>query len=275
MAWPEPRKLVKAIDISWYQNKGPDYDYAPFPLEDMLDAHQEIELVVVRANWPRGGADAYFTRYYDIAEQKGRKVAAYLWPNPFKTQAQTEEDWKTALDGREPKLLALDFEMWKDTKDALTRMARRSLDSLTSKFDFATPLSYTGAWWWDANLYHGWEHEYKWWIAFYPVPNHLKRQLQTFAEFDAMLPIHNEFTPYVGKYIPAENVVAWQFSAKGQFLHATTDIDMDSFKKEFIDQVYGQENSDDLAAILFAGLNQIIDIASALKESVYNEAAEG
>src|SRR3989304_6283702 len=107
MPWPSLDQNERWVDWSWYQK---EVSEQPFDVDVFCRNHPEVEGAIVRAVWPDGSVDQKFAHYYDGFQRNGKKVAAYLWPNPQKTIANMVKDWNTALSGRLPKLLAYDWE---------------------------------------------------------------------------------------------------------------------------------------------------------------------
>lgn len=245
--WPSLAECVKATDWSWYQNLGPDHDHRPQDAEAFVEQNPEVDLYIIRAVWPNGAPDKHFPYYYDTFYDAGKRVAVYLWPNPTKSIPTTIENWKRALDGRDPPLMVEDYELkWFKQAAELTANARGTLSAAQQEWPLAWHMPYSRGYWWDANMLHGWEQDYKFWLAHYPYFTYNPRlgkwvQASNFAEVDYKLPISNNFTPYMGKTIQPNQVVGWQLSEKGVFAPLTCKLDFGYWKKAFVDQAFNYD----------------------------------
>lgn len=249
MPWPKLHHLGKAIDISWWQNQGWPF-YTPMDLAAVLAANPQVELVIMRAVWPDGSKDQHYDGFYDAASSAGRRVSAYLWPNPVRTLSQVIEDWKRALGDRVPPLIGVDYEESSTfegvTKGHLTTRLRDAYEAVETTFD-ATAMNYSRANWLDGHILAGdWVGAMNWWLAHWIYPPTLNRQAQNYAEVDALLPIDNSWTPYRGGVIkiPEANVVGWQFTSQGRLSPWTKNLDLDYFKRTFLSEVYGSSGDD-------------------------------
>jgi hypothetical protein len=248
MSWPAQSDLINAVDLSFFNQVN---QYTPphiIPVPEFCSANPDIELFVLRACWPSGLPDPLYPIYFDALTAAGKKVAAYLWPNVTKTLATTKENWKRALGDRVPRLIALDFEepSYGAPVDALSYNATASLDLLVTTFQ-RHPLGYGRANWMESHFKPGWQRNWRWWIAQYPLPitnpDGTWRQYGKHSELSAHLPIGNSFTPYLGRlgWFTQENTVAWQFSEYG-FPAPTIwsrRMDLNSFKRSFVEPIYG------------------------------------
>lgn len=248
MPWPELQECERWVDWSWYQNHGllalPPRK--PFDVDAFLDAHPYIEGAIIRAVWPNGSPDQHYAHYHDGFLRNGRRVAAYLWPNPRKSVAGQVEDWKRALGDRVPKLIGFDYEESSTfqgiSNQQLTTLMRTIADGFDGWFpDQQTMQKYSRGSWLDERIIPGpWMGELFWWFAhwIFPQPD-VRRQARSFAEIDSLLPIDNGFTPFRGRTtgIPPEMVVAWQFSSRLEIVPNGTS-DGDYLLKSFTRQVY-------------------------------------
>ena len=247
MSWPTQDELVNAVDWSYYNQVN---QYTPphiIPVAEFCAANPDIELFFLRACWPSGLPDPLYPLYYDALLKQGKKVAAYLWPNVTKTLAVSVTNWKTALGVRIPKLLCLDFEepSYGASIDALTYNAEQSLILLSLTFQRPV-IGYGRANWMEAHFKAGFQKNWKWWIAQYPLPipnpDGTWRQYGNHQELTNHLPIGNSFTPYLGRlgWFTKENTIGWQFS---EYLFPSPTLwirrmDGDSFLRSFIAPIY-------------------------------------
>ena len=143
-----------------------------------------------------------------------------------------KENWKVALDGRKPKGAIKDIELhWNLSKIALTNHESRALDAADKFFGFEVD-TYSRASFNDEYLEFGsWLGGRRIIVAhyplFFPILGTSKwRQARNHAEVNALLPIDNSFTPYLGRNILRAKVVGWQFSAKGVLPGTTSGTDL-------------------------------------------------
>jgi hypothetical protein len=248
MSWPEKSSVVNATDWSYFQQINQHTPPRIIPIESFCAANPTLEVFILRACWPSGLPDPLYPLYYDALTAAGKKVAAYLWPNVTKKIGVTEENWKAALGDRVPKLLMLDFEepRYGATKDQLTDNADDSLEALAALYPGRHVIGYCRANWWEAFINRKIEAHWKWILAQYPLPfpdgEGGFRQYRTHAELAKHLPIGNSFTPYMGKTgrFTHANVIGWQFSEYGYLPGWTRRLDLDSLKRDFVLQVFGE-----------------------------------
>lgn len=254
MSWPNLEGSVKAVDLSWYQNTGWPLR-KPFDVDLFCAENPDVELAIVRVNWPGGSPDQHFAHYYDGFERNGVKTLAYVWSNVNHTIQQIEANWKRALDGREPKALLPDHETWSGNENAsklvLTRDLHRSVELAERLFSGEVVVKtssnpYSRGGWLDAHIIPSAQVDgYKWWLAHYPYPPQYggNRQVTSFDEMDPLLPIDNNFTPWRGRVhsIPSENVVGWQFSSKGALEGALGSIDLNYFRRSFVETLFDEQ----------------------------------
>jgi hypothetical protein len=276
MTWPLADQSERWVDWSWYQNDGTLF-HRPFDVDAFCAAHPYVEGAVIRAVWPDGTPDKHYPHYYDGFERNGKKLAAYLWPNPRKTIATMVDDWKRGLGDRVPKLLGYDYEEASTfvgkTNQELTSLMRASWEAAHQHFPAQSHVNYSRGSWLVSRIVAGdWIHVMKWWMAHYIYPDQVLPLLAAhWSEVDAMLPISNTFTPGRGP-VRVENVVAWQFSSGGKIVPNGTS-DMDYFLKTYVALVYGQPMpppppppASDLPLFLRQRAGQLDGVATALRD---------
>jgi hypothetical protein len=251
MAWPAQEELINAVDWSYYNQINQQTPPVIINVKEFCRVNPDIELFILRACWPTGAPDQLYPIYYDAVVAEGKKVAAYLWPNVTKTLDTTKSNWKVALGTRVPKLIALDFEdpSYGASNAALTYNARESLKMAATMFPNSHIIGYGRANWLETHFTSGFERDWKWWVAQYPLAIPKAdgsgwRQYGTHRELANHLPIGNSFTPYLGGVggfdITPEMCVGWQFS---EYLYPSPSVwsrrmDGNSFKKSFIGPIY-------------------------------------
>jgi GH25 family lysozyme M1 (1,4-beta-N-acetylmuramidase) len=140
--------------------------------------------------------------------------------------------------GLQPKTAWLDCEWsaatWKQATGksllrTITEDTRESLRILTDLFPNVGV--YTRGNWWDENIReHGWEKDYRFWIAHYPMwwrTGNAWRQALDFEELEVELPDPRREWPNIGAFIPKENVIGWQFSDHGRLPGYGKNLDLD------------------------------------------------
>lgn len=269
MPWPDENLCVRGVDWSWFQNDGSDL-HRPFDVDAFCIAHPDIELAIIRAVWPNGVTDPHYVHYFDGFTRNGKRVAAYLWPNPQKTIPAMFADWKRALGDRVPKLLAYDYEeattFIGKTSSQLTVLMRSVWEAAPQNFPSQVHMNYSRGSWLNARIIQGtWINDMRWWLAhyIYPKPD-VALQAKSFAEIDALLPIGNSFTPYRGNMILQEQVIGWQISSKGQIVPNGTS-DMDYLLKSFVASVYGVEVPPPSPSLTLEQRVDILDREAALR----------
>ena len=274
MAWPDESLCERWVDWSWYQNDATDL-HRPFDVDTFCAAHPYVAGAVIRAVWPDGSPDKQYPHYFDGFTRNGKKVAAYVWPNPRKTTALMVEDWRRGLGERIPKLIGYDYEeaaTFAGTNPTQrTSLLRASWAAGLAAFPGPAHINYSRGNWLTANIIVGdWIHEMKWWMAHYIYPDQVEPLKAThWTEVDRMLPIDNGFTPGRGP-IHVENVVAWQFSSGGMIVPRGTS-DMDYFLKSFVDPIYGGTQPplpplDDTALFMREKAGELDTVAKALRD---------
>lgn len=238
MTWPAIDKIVETIDWSWYNNQGPDHDYLPYDVDEFVDKNPNVHVIILRTNWPRGGKDAHFQYYFDGFTRRDKKVLIYFWSSPHLTMEQNKENWKRALDGRKVKGAVKDVELtWNLGKTALTVHETRALDAADEFFGYEVD-TYSRAGFIDASLEFGsWLGSRKIIVAHYPLffpCGNTWRQAYNHAEVNSLLPIDNNFTPYLGHNLQKDKVVGWQFSCKGKLSGTTSGTDLDYLTREYV-----------------------------------------
>jgi len=243
MPWPSLDQNERWVDWSWYQNDGTT-QHKPFDVDVFCRNHPEVDGAIIRAVWPDGSTDQHYEHYYDGFLRNGKKVGAYLWPNPQKTIANMLKDWNTALSGRLPKLLAYDWEeastFLGKSNAQLTSLMQSLWAALPGFYGEQTHIFYSRGSWLDSRITVGeWFHSIKFWLANYIYPDDNPPLMAThWSEIDKFLPIDNGFTPRRGP-VKVENVVGWQFSSFGKIVPNGTS-DMDYFLKSFVGPIYGE-----------------------------------
>lgn len=225
MAWPALSELVKAIDVSIYQNKssatGPPTPEGRIDFWHLADTRPEIKVVFIRLAGDVGGFDIDFQSNYDESLAAGFENAVYGFAAPSRKVSTLIDIWKAGLNGRAPKLIVIDAEVahGKD-KAFVTRHVRDLLAAVHNTWPEAEVWIYTGEWWWSPNIIGGWEGNEKFWMAHYahfvPMPDGTWRVVYTFEELDVKLPIGNSFTPSLPKTVRIEQVEAWQITSSGR-----------------------------------------------------------
>lgn len=246
MAWPAADQVERWLDLSWFINQGPDHNYEPIDLAEFLEKNRDIDGCYIRACWPSGQPDKYFTTYYDATVDAGRKVAIYLWASHIYSVAQLRQKWTVALAGRKAPMGAIDVEeslYFKGTPSVLSKTLMAALPLADELLDCETDL-YSRATYWEPHIIHGlWAMQRKFWVAAYTsfhFPDGL-RVAMNHAEVDRLLPIDNGFTPYLAnKVIKPEQVVGWQFSNKGDLPGYRGGMDLNYFLGTHIQERYGE-----------------------------------
>lgn len=248
MSWPTLEESVRTVDISWWQNSGWPLRN-PFDVDQFCELNPDVELAILRLNWPGGPKDSHYDHYYEGFVRNGRKVAAYVWPD-------TIERWKLWFGDRVPKMICSDHETHSgnqgQTRDFYTSELHRTQENLRLAFPSATVLArspYSRGNWLDEHILPSERvNNYRWWLAHYPYPPHLggNRQVRSFAELDPILPIDNDFTPYRGRNhnIPPENVVGWQASDRAELPGTHGRIDIGYWRRAHIAVIYDEELDD-------------------------------
>jgi len=245
MPWPDESVCERWVDWSWYQNDA-TLLHRPFDVDAFCAAHPDVQGAIIRAIWPDGTPDKHYAHYYDGFERNGKKVMAYLWPNPQKAVPLMVADWKRALADRIPKAIGYDYEEASTfapaTNGQLTSVMRASWEAAHLAFPGVVHLNYSRGSWLDARIIAGeWIHDMLWWLAHYiwPVPD-VQQTATSFEQMDALLPIGNDFTPSRGKLVKlkVERVVAWQFTSRLMIVPKGTS-DGDYLLRSFVGQVFG------------------------------------
>jgi hypothetical protein len=225
MAWPALSELVKAIDISIYQNKssatGPPTPEGRIDFWHLADSRPEIKVVFIRLAGNVGSFDVDFQSNYDESLAAGFENAVYGFAAPSRKVLTLIDVWKLGLNGRVPKLIVIDAEVSDGREKALvTRHVRDLLAAVRTAWPGVEVWIYTGEWWWTPNIIGGWEGNEKFWMAHYahfvPMADGTWRVAYTFEELDGKLPIHNSFTPSLPKTVRIEQVEAWQTTSSGR-----------------------------------------------------------
>mgnify|MGYP001572882399 CR=1 FL=1 len=242
MAWPDESLTVDSVDWSWWNQIG-NTGTKPIPVAEFVELNPSVDVYWLRACWPSGLPDKLYPVYYDAVVAAGKKVAAYVWPNVTMTIARVKENWKIALGDRVPKLVVGDFEEPSYGQDnaALTGDLHRSLPALSETFPNSVIAGYGRASWIDEKIRVPLPAGFPWIVAHYPMPYFSPeyRQYKTHDELHNNLPIGNSFTPTLGRRLGAAEVVGWQFSEYGYLPGWAKRMDLDSFKADFVETVYG------------------------------------
>lgn len=243
MAWPDELESERWVDWSWYQNDGGLF-HRPFDVDAFCAAHPDIQGAIIRACWPDGSIDQHYAHYYDGFTSNGLRVAAYLWPHPQQAIATVTANWRRAVGDRVPRLIGYDYEEASTFVGApnslVTSCMRASWEAAQLTFPGAIHMNYSRGSWLDSRVTGGsWMNEMRWWLAhyIYPIPT-VAQTATSFEEIDARLPIDNGFTPYRGRILTTERVVAWQFTSRLAIVPRGTS-DGDYLLKSFVQPIYG------------------------------------
>jgi len=253
MPWPELGKLIKANDISIYQNPT---RYTSSPEAGRIDfvnyrqRSPEVSLVISRIAGGYSGVDPDFQYNYDSSLEAGFQGAGYMNISPKKSLSTLLSWWKTSLGDRKPKLLFLDCELNGGKEpDVVTRHVQDCLKMIEDNWPESQLEIYTANWWWKPNIIHGWESAYGLWTAHYPYlvqeADGDWRVAWTFEEADATLPIHNSFTPFVAKGWTIDETNGWQFTSSLNNVMASKHgrIDGDYFLKTWFDGIFEEDDT--------------------------------
>ena len=242
MPWLAVSFSERWVDWSYWQNDG-SLLHRPFDVDAFCQAHPYVEGAILRAVWPNGNTDQHYAHYFDGFTQAGKKVAAYVWPNPQKSVPAQVDDWKRGLGDRVPKLIGQDYEdaatFVGATPTQLTSLMRACWEAAHAHFPQSAHINYSRGSWLSAKIIAGeWIHAIKWWMAHY-ISTHETQYIAAkhWTEIDVKLPISNNFTPGRGP-VRVENVIGWQFSSSGQIVPKGTS-DMDYMLRDFIGAIYG------------------------------------
>ena len=244
MSWPALELNTKATDFSSWNNLKfgkPDHDDGRIDFFEFASENPEIRVIVSRA-CATYYVDRDFEHNYDESERAGFLAASYVNNNPAWTIADLLEMWKRAHGGRSPKLIIYDCETARERSPTqVTNNVRGGLDALRGEWPDATIWIYTGAYWWNPNILHGWEAGEAFMLAHYPYVVQVSgsdwRVADSFEEMDRRLPIDNNFTPRTPRGVL--KVGAWQFTSSGD-LEGIADktIDLNYFLTADINAVY-------------------------------------
>jgi GH25 family lysozyme M1 (1,4-beta-N-acetylmuramidase) len=235
VSWPDRDFLVRGVDWSWYQqnSNGSYIDVGQFVAQNPA-----VEVFILRACWPNGVQDAAYPYYYDELTARGKKVAAYLWPNP--TRPEQPASWQFAIGDRVPKLIMLDFELtYYQTDAVLTANAEESFAHASALFDTHV-IGYTASYWWETHIKTDLEKSHQFILAHYPyfLQGGVWKEMENFEVLEKQLPIDNNFTPRMGARFTHDNVIGWQFSSKGRLPSYNNNMDLDSLKRAWVSLVF-------------------------------------
>ena len=239
MTWPTKDETIDAIDWSWWQQKN---DGTFLDVDAFVAQNPNVKFVMLRATLVNGLPDVSYKHYADaFSKYPDITVVAYLWPNPLRADMLAR--WTTALETAEemPDGLMLDFELtFYQTDDVLTANAEQSFQDVAT---FGIPyFGYTRGNWWEQHIKTTVEVGRMFVIAHYPyfLVDGKWQQSKRHSDLHKNLPIHNNFTPYLGRIKP-EQVLGWQFSAKGKLPpHAPHDMDLDSMHRARVAAHFGE-----------------------------------
>ncbi len=239
MTWPSRDQVVDGTDWSWYQQNAGG---TPIDVSAFCAQNPNVELFILRAVWPSGVADPLYSVYYDMLIDEGKDVAAYLWPNPIRTMDEMRGNWWTALGSgaRVPKVIMGDFELtFFQSDEILTDNAEESFEAWEEDYPESEVIGYTRGNWWETHIKRTIERGRNFIVAHYPkfLLDGEWRFCRTHADLDRFLPIGNSFTPYIGR-MELDQVIGFQFSAKGRLDPYLKDMDLDSINKVWKDGVY-------------------------------------
>ncbi len=229
MTWPT--NCIHGVDLSANQET--------LDIDKFVKANPDVKRYVLRAYNAFGRIDARLEAFsrgvpeYDL----------YVWPDPINTLTNMRLKW-LGFAGLQPKTVWLDVEWsaakWQEMTGkkpirSITDDTRESLRILTDIFP-DVGIYCNGNRWGEMIREHGWERDYKFWVAHYPTPFQVKpnewRQCATFEECSIAVLGTSRYAkfPGLGEWIPPENVVGWQFSEKGRLPGYGRDIDLDLWK---------------------------------------------
>lgn len=244
MSWPTLALNTKGSDFSSWNNlkfNKPDHDDGRIDFFEFADENPEIKLVVSRA-CATYYIDRDFEHNFDESENAGFLAASYVNNNPDFTIADLLEMWRRAHDGRSPKLIIYDCETTRDKSPTrVTANVRGGLDALRTEWSNSAIWIYTGAYWWNPNILHGWEGSETFHLAHYPYVKQVSNDkwvvAENFEDMDRLLPIHNAFTPRTPKGVMKK--AAWQFTSSGDLEGIVDDtIDLNYFLTADVNAVY-------------------------------------
>lgn len=254
MSWPVLEQTVKGADVSRFQNERDNQvnrELGRIDFAELASQHPDLRIIVSRAAGGNSGVDPDFAYNFDESGATGFDQAAYVNSNPARPVSELVSWWKAAIGPRQPKLIVLDSELTGgQPREKITTHVQDCHKAIRDGWPSAVvALQYSGAWWWDPNIIHGWESDLLVWPAHYPylveLPNGEWRVAYSFEEVDRLLPIHNGFTPKIPLGFQAQNAAGWQFTSKGILQPITKlpgylpRVDLDYFQKWFHDQIYG------------------------------------
>lgn len=251
MSWSAIDQCEEWIDWSWYNNQGPDYDYVPYDVDEFIDKNPNIRGAILRINWPSGKPDAHFQYYYDAFTRRGVKVLIYFWTSPLISLNKNFEYCKQSLDGRKVYGAIKDIELhWNMDRTTLTTYEQSALGGADKFFGvqvdvysrayFINDYMVCGSWLTERNIIVA---NYK---LFFRIPGTNKwRQAENHTEMNGLLPIDNNFTPYLGSCIPEKKVAGWQFSEKLKLPGTTSGSDGDYLKKWYVNSKFDIEDDEE------------------------------
>jgi len=235
MSWPIKDATKDAVDWSCYQQNS---DGSFIDVDAFMAQNPNIKTVILRACWTNGVLDRSYPIYYEAFRKHDVTIVAYLWPNPCRTDmlARWTECLLAASDM--PDGLMLDFELtFYQTDEVLTANAEQSFKDAET-FDLPV-IGYTRGEWWDKHIKTTVELGKYFIVAHYPyfLLDGIWQQCRNHEELHCKLPIDNSFTPYLGR-LKKEQVLGWQFSAKGRLKPYPKDMDLDSIIKSIWNKVF-------------------------------------
>lgn len=217
-------------------------------LQAALAQNPLLEYVITRFAGGSSGADLSGPRNYDAILAAQRHPAPYLVINPVKPMDAMFELWKTVIGARRPKVFWWDCELDGGlSAPKITTYTREVLRLAQIEWSFAIHGIYTGGWWWNDHIVHGWEHVFPLWAGQYPWEKMLTattgEQYHAFAPLEAKLPIGNSFTPAPPKGWKEAGVqpVVWQFSEEGRQPGVPGRVDLNFVDRSWFASVYGEE----------------------------------
>lgn len=242
MSWPIKDETLDAIDWSWYQQNS---DGSFIDVDEFMARNPNVKVVILRATWVNGALDRSYPHYYREFRKHDVIIIAYLWPNPLRTDMLAR--WTEALLAADdmPDGLMLDFELtFYQSNEVLTDNAEQAWEDAET-FDLPV-IGYTRGNWWETHIIRTVERGKYFIVAHYPqfMIEGRWQFCRNHADLHAKLPIDNNFTPYLGRLKP-EQVLGWQFSAKGRLAPYTKDMDLDSLIKALIDLLFRPDQNPD------------------------------
>ena len=232
---------IQAVDV-WAGNLVPQttgsIDVAGFKAQN-----PGVKLFIARMYGGDSGPDK---TYAEVLAKAGQTpVEPYLVVSPNKNMAQMFANWSGQIGSSRPKVIWAGCER-KDGKtvDFVTGYIQDVIAEARRVWTWARVGIYSGAWWWNPNVKHGWEGDIPLWDGHYIWQKMLTpttgEQYHDFNPLILRLPIGNSFTPLIplgwkGIAQPA----IWQFSDRGLLPPMTRNVDLNFVNRTWYASVYG------------------------------------